>query len=667
MYKRANRLSLAFMLAASSLAGSGTTLWSQTPAQTRAAGWTQPTGQMRPVPREGFHTPAARPVANPQHQGWDLRWRRSQNAPQVAVQAQVKPSQTFADNQNDGHAQSQAAPQVASQRAYTAERVQPTAARVIDSGRLQVANHAPELRPVSGVTAPGGVAQTAWLAHPQRTDLLENSDESGGLTAPANTNYFQDPFGDRETALVPPSSISPTAVAQGEMQIPAPGNFSNENSTGTFAVPNTLESRNDLRTTVAQIELPPPSPEQAPQFTPPTVPSSPAEAQIKPWAEPEITPAEPSDSGLQFAPPATATPSQVTPPAAAPSLPTPVPAAAAPSDPVVAPPVEPHSLAPAPSAQSVPQSANELRTPPSSSDGTSLGEMMRQRSPDDGKPKAPAQPDSPPIIPGSPFDSPFDNMNEDVRDRDRLNSGEASQSGRYGSKEDVRKRDTFSCEIFRQRIAEQTIDQVSLDISPPYRPDEMDDSRYETLKSKFDEKQTIRTWRNRSGEPIASGRLRDLAYEQAVIETDNGQKSTLPINRLSEGDIAYIAENWGLPKECLIEQVAFSPRTWTPMTMTWKASNLCHNPLYFEDVNLERYGHTHGPLFEPVVQSAHFFANIAVLPYKMGVHCPNECQYALGYYRPGNCAPWITPPVPISARGAISQAATMTGLFWLIP
>jgi hypothetical protein len=122
-----------------------------------------------------------------------------------------------------------------------------------------------------------------------------------------------------------------------------------------------------------------------------------------------------------------------------------------------------------------------------------------------------------------------------------------------------------------------------------------------------------------------------------------------------------------LPKECLIEQIAATPRQWTPMTMTWKASNLCHTPLYFEDVNLERYGHTRGPLLEPFAQSAHFFGNILVLPYKMGVHSPRECQFALGYYRPGNCAPWIKPPVPISARGAIAQAATMTGLFWLIP
>ena len=197
----------------------------------------------------------------------------------------------------------------------------------------------------------------------------------------------------------------------------------------------------------------------------------------------------------------------------------------------------------------------------------------------------------------------------------------------------------MSCTDFRQRIAEQDIRQVSLDISPPYRPDEFDTKRYEKLKADFDEKQSIRQWRSIDGREIASGRLRDLAYEKAVIETESGSTEELAVSRLSEADIAYIAENWGLPKECLLEQVAFTPRTWTPITMTWRASNLCHTPLYFEDVNLERYGHTHGPVLEPIVQSAHFFANVAVLPYKMGVHSPKECQYALGYYRPGNCAP----------------------------
>jgi hypothetical protein len=242
-----------------------------------------------------------------------------------------------------------------------------------------------------------------------------------------------------------------------------------------------------------------------------------------------------------------------------------------------------------------------------------------------------------------------------------------TESQRYGGGTDFLDPQAYSCEDFRKRIAEQTIDKVSLDVSPPFRPDEFDQQRYERLRADFDEKQVIRDWVGIDGRPLATGRLRDLAYEKAVIETEDGSLQRLPVQRLSEGDIAYITENWGLPRECLIEQVAYTPRQWTPTTMTWKASNLCHGPLYFEDVNLERYGHTHGPVLEPFVQSAHFFANIAVLPYKMGVHSPCECQYALGYYRPGNCAPWIKPPVPISARGAIAQAATMTGLFWLIP
>ena len=260
----------------------------------------------------------------------------------------------------------------------------------------------------------------------------------------------------------------------------------------------------------------------------------------------------------------------------------------------------------------------------------------------------------------------------DEADRERLRE---SLNGRYfddGSRYQKQgsspfKQATFSCDEFRKRIAAQTIDLVSLDISPPFRPGEFDQDKYNRLKSSFLEKQTIRQWRDRDGDPLAIGRLTDLAYQKAVIETEDGSLDRLPINQLSEADIAYITENWGLPKECLIEQIAATPRQWTPMTMTWKASNLCHTPLYFEDVNLERYGHTRGPLLEPFAQSAHFFGNILVLPYKMGVHSPRECQFALGYYRPGNCAPWIKPPVPISARGAIAQAATMTGLFWLIP
>ncbi|MCP4890314.1 MAG: hypothetical protein GY904_27425 [Planctomycetaceae bacterium] len=328
-----------------------------------------------------------------------------------------------------------------------------------------------------------------------------------------------------------------------------------------------------------------------------------------------------------------------------------------------------------------------------SAESKSMRDLLRNESPD--QPKPPTGRDRLPVPDATPESDSADPSSKsrldlgtqdldasptpyqrdrtaDEADRKRLRE---SQDGRYfddGSRYQKQgsspfKQATFSCDEFRERIAAQTIDLVSLDISPPFRPGEFDQDNYNRLKSSFLEKQTLRQWRDRDGDPLAVGRLTDLAYQKAVIEMEDGSPARLPINQLSEADIAYITENWGLPKECLIEQIAAAPRQWTPMTMTWKASNLCHTPLYFEDVNLERYGHTRGPLLEPFAQSAHFFGNILVLPYKMGVHSPRECQFALGYYRPGNCAPWIKPPVPISARGAIAQAATMTGLFWLIP
>lgn len=225
----------------------------------------------------------------------------------------------------------------------------------------------------------------------------------------------------------------------------------------------------------------------------------------------------------------------------------------------------------------------------------------------------------------------------------------------------------YSCDDFRRGIADATIQKVSLDISPPFRPDVIEYDEFRKMKQRFDEQQELRDWQSIDGRKLGRGRLRDLAYEKVIIETEFGTTEELPVTRISEADLAYVSAQWGLPKECLIDQPQYQSRHWEPSKITWKASNLMHKPLYFEEVNLERYGHTAGPILQPVVSSAHFFANIAVLPYKMGVHLPNECQYALGYYRPGDCAPWITQPVPLSLRGALFQAGAVTGTVLLIP
>lgn len=108
------------------------------------------------------------------------------------------------------------------------------------------------------------------------------------------------------------------------------------------------------------------------------------------------------------------------------------------------------------------------------------------------------------------------------------------------------------------------------------------------------------------------------------------------------------------------------PRHWPCMTYTWEAAATRHNPLYFEEINAERYGYGRRCL-QPVVSTAHFFGTIPLLPYLKGANCPWECQYTLGHYRPGSCHPYRLHSLPLSCRGAAMQAGAVTGLVYIIP
>jgi hypothetical protein len=179
-----------------------------------------------------------------------------------------------------------------------------------------------------------------------------------------------------------------------------------------------------------------------------------------------------------------------------------------------------------------------------------------------------------------------------------------------------------------------------------------------------------RTWRDAEGRQLARGRFYDFEWNRILVQESSGRIAAVPYNKLSEMDLCYVGAYWGegvgLPAECRLRG-KMQIRNFTMITYTWKASGLCHKPLYFEEVQLERYGHTFGPVAQPFVSGAHFFANIAILPYKMGINPPNECQYALGYYRPGDCAPYMIPPVPLSARGGLYQAGAVVGAVALFP
>lgn len=111
----------------------------------------------------------------------------------------------------------------------------------------------------------------------------------------------------------------------------------------------------------------------------------------------------------------------------------------------------------------------------------------------------------------------------------------------------------------------------------------------------------------------------------------------------------------------------FQPREFPDTMYAWEASNYYNYPLYFEDAVLERYGHSYHPLVQPFVSVAKFGGQLVFLPYQMTIDPVDRPMYALGWYRPGDCAPKLRYQPPLNAKAAAVEAGVWTGLFFLVP
>jgi hypothetical protein len=153
-----------------------------------------------------------------------------------------------------------------------------------------------------------------------------------------------------------------------------------------------------------------------------------------------------------------------------------------------------------------------------------------------------------------------------------------------------------------------------------------------------------------------------------------GQKIECPkpgdtkfFKKIGDCRVDLAIEDAGLRDECVLVRATYQARAWAPTDFMWTASGLCHKPLYFEEPHLERYGHTCSPVLRPIISAAHFFVIFPILPYKMGLEPPLECIYTLGYYRPGNCAPHMLDPIPLSVRAGLFEAGAWVGGAAIIP
>jgi hypothetical protein len=172
-------------------------------------------------------------------------------------------------------------------------------------------------------------------------------------------------------------------------------------------------------------------------------------------------------------------------------------------------------------------------------------------------------------------------------------------------------------------------------------------------------------------EPLRRG-IGTTPSEEAAQSQESCEEelAALRADRISTVDLSIHIDGVpgeDFPYECPLGDEQLKPRVWPEITYTWKASALCHKPLYYEDVQLERYGHTWPRCAQPLVSGAHFFGSTAILPYKMGLQTPNECVYALGHYRPGSCAPYYIEALPFTWRAAAFQAGVVTGINFALP
>jgi hypothetical protein len=104
-------------------------------------------------------------------------------------------------------------------------------------------------------------------------------------------------------------------------------------------------------------------------------------------------------------------------------------------------------------------------------------------------------------------------------------------------------------------------------------------------------------------------------------------------------------------------------RDWTALSYAWEAPVARHQPLYFEDPELERYGNEFC-LLQPVVSGTRFYLTFATMPYQMSI--PNnawfDVKYDLGHDRPGNCVPYSIHTLPVDWTAGLSATGIITGL-----
>lgn len=102
------------------------------------------------------------------------------------------------------------------------------------------------------------------------------------------------------------------------------------------------------------------------------------------------------------------------------------------------------------------------------------------------------------------------------------------------------------------------------------------------------------------------------------------------------------------------------PRNFQTMTAQVQASYVVYQPLYFQQINHERYGWDLG-VFQPIVSTAQFYGDVLLFPYKFAANPPWHCDANVGYALPGDPEPLRFLTTPFSWRGVVGEVGVAVG------
>jgi len=127
-----------------------------------------------------------------------------------------------------------------------------------------------------------------------------------------------------------------------------------------------------------------------------------------------------------------------------------------------------------------------------------------------------------------------------------------------------------------------------------------------------------------------------------------------------------LPERIQFPEEPVISREKYAGRTFPAMAMKVEPSYLCHQRLYFEERNSERYGWDLG-IVQPFVSAGTFFWDVATLPYHLATDPCRFYDSSAGECLPGDPVPYLLYPPELSMSGAVAEAGTAFVLLAIFP